>query len=61
MRQNKIQKEKNKPEKTGQPNEKKWYWRIFAQFGVGCVLFFAVNVPVLAAGNVDTSSDHKWI
>lgn len=59
MRQNKIQNERTN-EKTNQrklvnPTKKEWYWHV-AQFGVGCLLlFFAVNVPVFAAGNVDTS------
>ena len=59
MRQNKIQNDRTN-EKTNQrklvnPTKKEWYWHV-AQFGVGCLLlFFAVNVPVFAAGNVDTS------
>ncbi len=59
MRQNKIQNERTN-EKTNQrklvnPTKKEWYWHV-AQFGVGCLLlFFAVNVPVFAAGIVDPS------
>lgn len=55
MRQNKIQKERTNQRKLVNPTKKEWYWHV-AQFGVGCLLlFFAVNVPVFAAGNVDTS------
>lgn len=55
MKQNKMQNERTNQRKLVNPTKKEWYWHM-AQFGVGCLLlFFAVNVPVLAAGNVDTS------
>lgn len=55
MKQNKMQNERINQRKLVNPTKKEWRWHM-AQFGVGCLLlFFAVNVPVLAAGNVDTS------
>ena len=55
MKQNKIQNERTNQRKLVNPTKKEWRWHV-AQFGVGCLLlFFAVNVPVFAAGNVDTS------
>lgn len=55
MKQNKMQNERINQRKLVNPTKKEWRWHV-AQFGVGCLLlFFAVNVPVLAAGNVDTS------
>ena len=55
MKQNKMQNERINQRKLVNPTKKEWRWHM-AQFGVGCLLlFFAVNVPVFAAGNVDTS------
>lgn len=55
MKQNKMQNERINQRKLVNPTKKEWRWHM-EQFGVGCLLlFFAVNVPVLAAGNVDTS------
>ena len=59
MRQNKIQIEITNvitnQRNLVNPTKMEWFWHV-AQFGVGCLLlFFAVNVPVFAAGNVDTS------
>ena len=55
MKQNKMQNERTNKRKLVNPTKKEWRWHV-AQFGVGCLLlFFAGNVPVFAAGNVDTS------
>lgn len=55
MKQNKMQNERTNQRKLVNPTKKEWRWHV-AQFGVGCLLlFFAGNVPVFAAGNVDTS------
>ncbi len=59
MKQNKMQNER-KTRGNCNPTKKEWRWHV-AQFGVGCLLlFFAGNVPVFAAGNVDTP-DHRRI
>ena len=50
-----MQNERTNQRKLVNPTKKEWRWHV-AQFGVGCLLlFFAGNVPVFAAGNVDTS------
>ena len=56
MKQNKMQNERTNQRKLVNPTKKEVAMEHVAQFGVGCLLlFFAGNVPVFAAGNVDTS------